>query len=38
MRISKISSVHALLFMAVSKQNLERQKFKQGNGRKQHKS
>lgn len=42
MHISKISFwealVHALLFMAVSKQNLERQKFKQGSGRKQHKS
>lgn len=42
MHISKISFwealVHALLFMAVSKQNLERQKFKQESGRKQHKS
>lgn len=30
--------VHALLFVGVSKQNLESQKFKQGSGRKQHKS
>lgn len=30
--------VHALLFVGVSKQNQESQKFKQGRGRKQHKS